>query len=273
MSRTPILSLGAGVQSSVMMLMAARGELDELAAGVRPPLAVFCDTQWEERGTYEWLPVLRMEGHRGGVELVEATRGDLRADVLDAIADGTPRSSNPPLYARDPKGRARITTRACTRDYKIRVFRKAARDRGYGPANPIECWKGISIDEWQRMKDADVKWASNRYPLIELKMTRADCEAWLAEHGFPLPPKSSCIGCPFHSDAYWRDMKLNRPEAFADAVDFDLRVRQLPGMDGETFVHRSLRPLGEVDLRTPEDRGQLAIGDGFDMECDGACGV
>ena len=48
-----IISLGAGVQSSVMALMAARGELTPM-----PSAAVFADTQWEPAGVYahlDWL--------------------------------------------------------------------------------------------------------------------------------------------------------------------------------------------------------------------------
>ena len=85
-----ILSLGAGVQSSVMALMAARGELDDLApcnppqkilddaafasrARIAPPLpfdtrpphiphvAVFADTGWEPPAVYKHLKWLKKE--------------------------------------------------------------------------------------------------------------------------------------------------------------------------------------------------------------------
>ena len=41
------ISLGAGVQSSVMALMASRGEI-----GPTPDCAVFADTQWEPESVY-----------------------------------------------------------------------------------------------------------------------------------------------------------------------------------------------------------------------------
>src|SRR5690606_6623803 len=44
-------------------------------------------------------------------------------------------------------------------------------------------------------------------------------------NGYPVPMKSACIGCPFHDDRYWRDMRDNRPEEWADAVDFDRQIR------------------------------------------------
>ncbi|ANS02942.1 hypothetical protein [uncultured Mediterranean phage uvDeep-CGR0-AD1-C123] len=44
-----VISLGAGVQSSVMALMAAHGELPI------PECAIFADTQFEPRQVYEHL--------------------------------------------------------------------------------------------------------------------------------------------------------------------------------------------------------------------------
>ena len=42
------------------------------------------------------------------------------------------------------------------------------------------------------------------------------------------------------------------------------------GMDRPTFLHRSCVPLSEIDLITPEDRGQGTL---FGEECEGMCGV
>lgn len=48
-----ILSLGAGVQSSTLMLMAEKGEIEPFSC------AIFADTGWESKGTYLWLEYLR----------------------------------------------------------------------------------------------------------------------------------------------------------------------------------------------------------------------
>jgi hypothetical protein len=269
--RSTVISLGAGIQSSVLLLRTARGELDDLTHE-RPRLAIFADTRWEEGGTYEWLGLLRLEAWRGGIEIAETSAGDLRADVVKAGQGEASRASQPPLFTRGKDGKPSITPRKCTYEYKIAPIRRLLRERDFGPSRPVEQWIGISLDEAaERMKDSDVKWMRNRWPLVELEMSRWDCERWLTGHGFPLPPKSSCIGCPFHSDAHWREMKLKRPRAFADAVDFDLRIRRMPGMRAETFLHRSLTPLGEVDLRNAEDHGQQALD--FRQECEGMCGL
>jgi hypothetical protein len=59
--------------------------------------------------------------------------------------------------------------------------------------------------------------------------------------------KSACIGCPYHGNRQWRDLRDNRPEEWADAVAFDEAIRKggargLP-LDGQAFLHRSRLPL------------------------------
>lgn len=71
----------------------------------------------------------------------------------------------------------------------------------------------------------------------------------------------------------WRDMKINDPRSFSDAVDFDKEIRRfgtIGSMERKQFLHRSCQPLDEVDFRNLEDRGQLNM---FNNECEGMCGV
>ena len=81
------------------------------------------------------------------------------------------------------------------------------------------------------------------------------------------------MGCPYRNDAGWRDMKINDPVSFADAVSFDKSIRnsgQLKSDQKEMFVHRSCKPLDEVDFRNLEDMGQINM---FNEECEGMCGI
>ena len=74
-----------------------------------------------------------------------------------------------------------------------------------------------------------------------------------------MPPRSACKGCPFHSDDEWREMKLHRPWDFEDACDFDEQIRNYGGMRGQCFLHRSCKPLRDVDFSNDIDRGQLLL--------------
>ena len=121
-------------------------------------------------------------------------------------------------------------------------------------------------DFGDRMKESRDKWITLRYPLIDARLTRADCALWLERNGYPVPPKSACIGCPFTDNHRWRNLKLTEPESWRQAVEFDAAIRHLPRIEGEVFLHRSLKPLSEVELG--EDQIDL-----WGNECTGLCGV
>ena len=79
-------------------------------------------------------------------------------------------------------------------------------------------------------------------------MSRQDCLKWYEGKGFKIPVKSACIGCPFHDDNFWIDMRNNRPEEFANAVEFDKKMR-MHNPKVKNYVHRSCVPLDEVNLK------------------------
>ena len=270
--RLRVLSLGAGVQSTTLALMAAQGEIDPM-----PDCAIFADAGWEPDAVYDHLRWLRSPNVLPfPVHVVSA--GDIRADLLRAGSGE--RWASIPAFTRTVR-RARIEIgmirRQCTKDYKIVPIRRKVRElvgltRRRSPTAPVvEQWIGISLDEAIRIKPSFERWRINRWPLIEQRMTRRDCIAWLARHDYPIPPKSSCIGCPFHSDALWRRMRDHDPAAWEDAVLIDRAIRTgLRGIRGEVYLHRSAVPLDEADLSTLEDLGQLDL---FGNECEGMCGV
>jgi hypothetical protein len=107
--------------------------------------------------------------------------------------------------------------------------------------------------------------------LIDMNMSRVDCLKWMEKNGYPKPAKSACTFCPYHDDALWRDMKRDDPQSFAAAVEVDKKIRNgTRGTDQRLYVHRSMKPLDEIDFRNAEDAGQSRL---FDDECEGMCGV
>lgn len=267
-----VLSLGAGVQSSTLLLMAVQGELDR-----KPDAAIFADTGWEPAAVYRHLEWLKRQVE-GIIPVYVVSIGNIRADSL-ASKHGK-RFATLPFHVANLDGEHAMLRRQCTREYKITpITRKIRELLGVEPGRRVkarvEQWFGISLDEVYRMKQNRQPWVTNRYPLIEKRMDRASCLLWLERNGYPRPPKSAYIGCPFHHDGYWRDMKLNRPEEWADAVEYDRAIRRgLRGVLQEAYLHSSLQPLDQVDLATAHDRGQLDFfEDGFLNECEGMCGI
>lgn len=250
-----VLSLGAGVQSSTLLLMAAKGDIEPIDA------AIFADTQWEPAAVYEWLDVLEAEARTAGIPLHRVTAGSIRDITLSPEGK---RFASLPLYVKQANGTEGMGQRQCTKVYKLRPIQRLVRTWGATAAMPVTMLIGISLDEYQRARDSRVKYITHEFPLVDRRLTRGDCLAWLERNGYPEPMKSACIGCPYRRNSEWR--KLTPPE-FADAVDFDTRIRSHNHkMTGQQFLHRSFVPLNMVDLRSEQDRGQL------DMDFDG-CGV
>lgn len=255
-----VLSLGAGVQSSTLALMIARGDL--------PPVdcAIFSDTGWEPKAVYEWLDWLETKlpfaVHRVSI-------GNIRADTVAVMRGERKRAAAVPWFTLSKDGRTGMGRRQCTSEYKLRPLQRKVVELlgGKRPKGGCEMLIGISMDEAWRMKPSRVQYIQNTFPLIDLNMTRQACLHWMEERQYPKPPKSSCIGCPFHSDAQWRALT---PEEFADAVEVDRAIRNQPGMRHQQFMHASRKPLDQVDFSTAEERGQLNL---FLNECEGMCGV
>ncbi|WP_269586445.1 hypothetical protein [Roseibium sp. Sym1] len=271
--RLRALSLGAGVKSTTLALMAAHG-----AVGPMPDCAIFADTGWEPRAVYEHLDWL-MSPNVLPFPVIIVGPGNMRDNLL-AAARGE-RWASIPAFARSVDLRGNVSIgmirRQCTGDYKIEPIRRKVRElvqltRKRSPTFAVvEQWIGISFDEVIRMKPCREAWQRNRWPLIEERMTRRDCLAWLRERGYPDPPKSACIGCPFHDNARWRAMRDHDEEAWTDAIVIDRAIRTgIRGIRGEVYLHRSGVPLKEADLSTLADHGQLDL---WPNECEGMCGV
>jgi hypothetical protein len=255
-----VLSLGAGVQSTTLALMAAHGEIEP------PDCAIFADTKDEGAATYrhlDWLErQLPFPVHR-------VSHGHLSA----ALFAGDDEARIPAFV-----GAGGLANRQCTRNYKIREIRRAVRRvlgvsaNGYIAPGSVEQWIGISQDEADRMKPSGVAFMINRFPLIERRMGRYDCLLWLERHGFPKPPKSACVYCAYQSDEQWT---AKSPTDFAQAVAVDERLRapeNVARFRGQLFLHRSCRPLAEVDFAALLT-AKAAQGDLFGNECEGMCGV
>jgi len=262
------LSLGAGVQSTAMTLMMLHGEIKP-----RPDVIIFADTGDEVPATLRHLDWLEGEVTRrtnGQVKCVRVSKGERLSDSIRRRAEGVRRFVSAPFFtANGGQGR-----RQCTREYKIDPITREQRHLlGFAPGTRIparscEVWIGISTDEVVRAGAAFDRWAVNRFPLLEARMSRHDCEVWLRRHDYPVPPKSACVFCPYRSNAEWRWLRDNEPEAFAQAVEIDRLIRNTPGMHNKEFVHRDRVPLDAVDFSTAQDNGQ-----GMLDICEGGCGL
>jgi len=266
-----IISLGAGVQSSTMALMAAHGEILPM-----PDAAIFADTQAEPKSVYVWLDWLEKQLP---FPVYRVTKGNLTdvALLIRTKRDGSGKWAKTvlPTYIKNPDGSRGITQRQCTYDYKVLVIERTTRGllKKHNAESAVQ-WIGISLDEAHRMKESRHPKIKNRWPLVDLGMKRHDCLGWMVAHNYPEPPRSACIYCPYHSDTEWRRLQREEPEEFQKAVIFERRLqevkRECRNMGGIPYLHNSLRPLDSIDFSSEEERGQTNL---FGNECEGMCGV
>lgn len=278
-----VLNLGAGVQSSCLALMAAKGEITPM-----PDFAVFADTQAEPQSVYDWLDWLELQLP---FPVYRVTKGSLTSESLAikirksdgprAKAGDTTVRRLIPLFGIMPNGeKTAAIGRKCTADYKVAPILKEIKGRCEVKRAQKEAsvtqWIGISWDEMQRMRESGNPWTQHRWPLIEQRMTRSMCLEWLKQNGYPEPPRSACYYCPFHSDKEWRNLRDNDPEFFKKAVEFDKEIRGVykkgdPTMLMEVYLHNSCKPLDQIDFDSDEQKGQQVWD--FQAECEGMCGV
>ena len=256
-----VISLGWGVQSWTLAAMVAEGELPMV------DYAVHADTTHEAAGTYshakKWTPWL--EEHGVKVVTVMANRPDVvREDWGSSGSVLIPAFSlETPLLKGDGRGQVR---RQCTHDWKIMPIRRFIRTLLPNPKpNDVESWLGISFDEWQRMRASDVAYITNVYPLVDRRITREGCVAWLQAHGLDVPPKSACTFCPYHSLGQWKRLKQQGGPDWERAVAVDEAIRnKRPNFT--LFVHPARKPLAEA-VRIPEDVGATQLE--LEIPCDG----
>lgn len=308
------LSLGAGVQSTTVLLLACEGRI--------PPfdVAIFADTMWEPRRVYEHLDRLTEHAAQFGIPVVRVSSGNIRDDALDPDH----RFASMPLYVISPcevcgpengvspgkvwdlsgevdgktyhrytgvcprcKGSGKqdgMARRQCTQEYKLKPIKAAVRRRlGYPHPIPVpkgvyaEVAIGISTDEIGRARDSDVRYMRNVFPLLDLGMSRKDCERYLRANGWASVAKSSCIGCPYHGNRQWRELRDQHPDEWADAVTFDAEIRDGSAranaagapLRGHMYLHRSRVPLDQAPIdRVTYVEWKDRQGDLFDLADD-----
>lgn len=288
------LSLGAGVQSTTLLLLSAEGKLPKLDA------AIFADTGWEPDAVYKHLDRLEKEvAIPAGIPIYRVNNGNLRNDALDPN-----QMRSIPAYTLGPNGERGMQKRKCTQQYKLRPVLEQVRlllgaevgaeehctycdgagervapwraKRGETEVGPCsvceglgtvsrvgqppsgawaEQWIGFSTDEVERVSNrGDTRYSRSRHPLLELKMSRVQCQAYLEHRGWNSVSKSACMGCSFRGNREWRHMRDTDPKSWADAVDFDHAYRIGAGMDHQRFLHISCMPLEQAPIDRVQPR-------------------
>ncbi len=273
------ISLGGGVQSTVMLLMSMRGEF-----GAPPDLAIFADTGNEPSEVYDMIGWLS-ENSGCDVRTVSA-----QIPIVEALRHGIDSTGKitglgVPFFTLNTRNSKQgMARRMCTSEWKIRPIETELR-RQLGASRitknsgiSVEQWLGISVDEIERVKPSQTAWIVNRYPLIEANMSRRDCKEWWrlnAPKTAPPLARSACAICPYRSSEEWLSLQDDHPDMFAEActLEADYNAHQKERGYGYmlAFLHHRRIPLAEAvdkDREARDTQGNLFARAG---ECSGSC--
>lgn len=263
----------------MLLLAAAAGEI-----GPMPDAAIWADTGGDSQEVADYLdyveplvpfPIIRVQkaNLRDHIKRSKMAPDGRQVLTLPYYLDDGVQATDGLLTGTGCGGQMQ---RTCTGTAKIRAVTGAIRHLlGVQPhcrvpdGTEVEVWVGFSMEEKHRARShrPGETWQTARYPLLEMNLTGGDCVEWLKRNGFRPPPISRCIFCPFRSDEMWRALS---PEEFEEAcqIDESLRADGTPprGYKGMPYLHRSRRPLREVDLTEP------SIGLPFSEGCS-TCGL
>lgn len=255
-----IISLGVGVQSTMLYYLSSLGNLP------RADYAIFADTGGEKPQTLTYFRFMKTWQVRNqGIPLIRAHERDLLKDLTDP-AKRFPRI---PAFTLAKDGSVGMLSRQCTEIYKVDQVKHTIRKLlGLTPRQRyprIDIWKGITLDEIERCAIPQTNWEHNVYPfcgytvtkksgamrLPEFSaMTRATVVSLYEKMGLPLPPKSACTFCPYQKDQSWQELKTEDPDEFNKMVALDKAIRNqtAAGVRNPIYLHRTCKPLDEIDF-------------------------
>lgn len=229
---TEILSYGGGTQTVAMCVLVAQGKLPKPDYVIAADTGREMPTTWEYADTY-MRPLLASVGLDLHIAPHTLAAVDLYAANGDLLMPTYTETGKLPTY--------------CSDKWKARVVRAYAR-QVLGTGTDLVNWIGFSMDELRRVTDDP----GRRYPLVELMLTRADCEYVIESAGLPLPRKSRCWMCPHQHNAEWREVRDN-PALWAQAVELDAEIRDNDERGG-VWLHASRKPLQLADLDADDRR-------------------
>lgn len=268
------ISYGGGVQSTALIVLATQGKL----GAVNAALMANVGDDSEHPATMRYVrEVITPWAADRGLQVHELHRTLTKTGKVQTLYQRMMEHEGPTLREPIPVygWSGAPMSRTCTADHKIKVLGKHIRQVCQPHELPADVLIGISVDEIERAgRGRDEKWERRQYPLLDLGLNRVACANLIADAGLPVPPKSSCFFCPFHSLLTWSELRRDSPELFDKAVRLENKLNERRSNRGMPPVYLTRRgvPLSEAVGRA----GDTLFTDGVfnDGGCDeGYCWV
>jgi len=276
-----ILSFGAGMQSTALALMACENSRSQDTPHPAVPVydaILFCDLGFEPPWVRQQVNFVRDACRERDIPF-HVLDAPLYQDFVQSFGDR--RTISIPWWTLREDGHKSRMPRNCTIDYKTEVIAKFVRWEllGYRKGQRLrpedkkahEMHLGFSAEEAHRCKENPNRLFVNRFPLVEMGLTRADNYAYIRDVWGLETRASACAFCPFHTNYYYHYLRQKEPETYQKLLAVDELLRDKtpkPPMDSDLFISRSrkrLADLAEADCRDMERfpyHGQL-IWNGF----------
>lgn len=256
------LSLGGGVQSTVLALMAC---VNVVHPGTFPYVPVYdaviyCDLGLEAPWVYQQVRFVMDKCSECEIPVI-ILRTNLYQDFMDKF--GRLRVVAIPFWSIGKDGKKAKMRRRCTLDYKITAIQRFNRRAllGYRRGIKSRPWDlgehtmhiGFSAEEQHRIFDSYHPFYANRFPLWRMGLERKDNYAYLLEEWGLDSKGSACAFCPFHRNYFFKKVKELFGGLWNKLVAFDQKLEvEQPNtpIDSKLFISHSRKRLADL---TEED--------------------
>lgn len=275
-----ILSCGAGMQSTALALMSCEVRMGKRKYPLVPiyDAVIYCDLGKEPPWVYEQVEFIKRACDNCGIPFYILDT-PLYDDYVENF--GKNRVSSIPFWSVGPEGKKGKMLRLCTIDHKISAIQKFCRREllGYRPyqrtrKEDIKAHQmhiGFSKEESHRKTENKHPMYINKFPLIEMGLTRADNYKYIKEVWGLDTKASACNICPFHRNYFFKNLKENHPEDYKDVVFMDKLLEEkqpFTKIQSKLYISRSRKRIQDLtdeeccDAETFAYRGQQ-IWNGF----------
>ncbi len=209
-----VLSFGAGQDSTTILYKLIHDNNFRKEYAPNRLIVVFSDTRNEHRETYAHLHTMKSLCKQHGIPfywLASTTELNYHSKSWSGLTE---------FYERTRTCGSKAFRKSCTDNLKIKpIYRfiesylghqygvKVGRKRGFYEFREmhgkVTVLVGIAGGEEKRIAKMEKrpKWMRDnvqiRYPLIDLRMNRQACQAYIVSQGYPVPLPSNCMLCPY----------------------------------------------------------------------------
>lgn len=265
-----ILSFGAGTQSTALALMSCENANAAKTGQAAPfpsvpiyDIVIFCDLGLEAPWVKEQAAFTKTACEAAGI-LFKTLESPLHQDFMRNF--GERRTISIPWWTLGVDGHKSRMPRNCTIDYKVEMISKFFRWEvlGYKKGQRLrpedvkahEMHMGFSFEEKRRCQESPNRMFVNRFPLVEMGLTRADNYAYVKDVWGLETKASACAFCPYHTNHFFQHLKENLPDTYCKLVEVDETLRDKnpkPPMDSDLFISRSRKRLEDLTASDCDD--------------------